>query len=83
MTGGKSVFTMKKAKIATVVDAFLIVCKNEDKLMDSVTAIVKIIEDRLAEMGVMRQERIRDTIRSETFSTIFRDQIVSLLTEPK
>lgn len=83
MTGGKSVFTMKKAKIATVVDAFLIVCKNEDKLMDSVTAIVKIIEDRLAEMGVMRQERIRDTIRSETFSTIFRDRIVSLLTEPK
>ncbi|MDR3532648.1 MAG: AIPR family protein, partial [Rhodopila sp.] len=79
MTEAKDVFTMRKVKMAAVAEALLIVCKNEDKLTDSVTTVVKVIEDRLKEMGVTQQERIRDTIRSETFSTIFRERIMSVV----
>jgi hypothetical protein len=75
MTGGKNIFAMKKAKMASISEEMLELCKDEEKLKSAMTSVVKVVEDRLQEMGVTTQERIRDTIRSETFSTTFKDRI--------
>ncbi|MER9609452.1 AIPR family protein [Mesorhizobium sp. M0312] len=80
LTEAKNVFTMKKGKLASVSDALLELCKNEDGLKDAVTDIVKLVEERLKDMGVATQERIRDTIRSETFASMFRERVVPSFT---
>jgi hypothetical protein len=38
---------------------------------------VSIVEERLKEIGVTAQERVRDTIRSEAFSATFRDRLLA------
>lgn len=74
MTEAQSVFLMKKAKMASVADAILELSKDEERLKKTVTDVVKIVEERLREIGVTAQERIRDTIRSESFATAFREK---------
>ena len=78
VTDAQNVFTMKSGQIPAVAEKFLKICKDEEKLKMSVTKVVQVIEDRLQELGVTGQERIRDAIRSETFSTSFRDKIRAL-----
>lgn len=78
ITGAKDIFAMKKAKMIAIVETMLKLCKDEENLKDSVINVVEVIEDRLKEMGVTSQERIRDTIRSEAFATIFRERIMSV-----
>ncbi|MGY4568832.1 AIPR family protein [Bradyrhizobium sp. USDA 3256] len=77
MTRSSNVFGMKKAKLAATADAMIRLCKDEEGLKAAVIKIVSIIEIRLKEMGVTTQERIRDTIRSETFSTTFRERLLA------
>lgn len=76
MTEAKSVFSMKKAKMASVADTMLALCKDEERLKQTVTDVVTVVEDRLKEIGVTAQERIRDTIRSESFAIAFREKIL-------
>ncbi len=64
--------------MSVAAETMLKLCKDEEKLKDSVTKVVEIIEHRLNEMGVTSQDRIRDTIRSEAFSTVFRERIMSI-----
>lgn len=73
-TEGKSVFAQKKTKIAIFSDQIVKLAKSEEALKASMTSAVDIIEARLAEMGVSNQERIRDAIRSESFSSAFREK---------
>lgn len=77
MTEGANVFGMKKAKLAAMADAIIQLSKDEEGLKNAVINVVTIIEDRLKEVGVTAQERVRDTIRSETFSTTFRERVLA------
>lgn len=76
---GKHIFTLKKAKIAAISEAIIALAKSEEDLKNLVVSVVEILEMRLSEMGVSTQERIRDTIRSETFSSTFRDRAMVTL----
>lgn len=75
-TEGKNIFALKKAKIASVCEGIIALAKSEEDLKNAITSLVDIVEVRLREMGVTNQERVRDTIRSETFSTTFRDRVM-------
>lgn len=75
LTENSNVFAMKKSKIARVADDMLALCKDEEALKQAVNDVVSVVEERLKEMGVSTQERIRDTIRSESFALAFRDRI--------
>lgn len=77
LSNGKNVFTMKKTKMASTADSLIALCRDEDALKALVEDVVSVVEARLAEMNVTTQERIRDTIRSETFSTTFRDRLMA------
>lgn len=77
MTGATNVFGMKKGKIATTAEAIIQLSKDEDSLKAAVIRIAQVIDERLLEMGISSQERIRDTIRSETFSSTFRERLLS------
>jgi hypothetical protein len=76
-TDGKDVFAMKKAKTASVAETLVDLSKDEEKLKNSVADIVAVVEDRLREMGVTTQERVRDAIRSETFASTFKERIAN------
>lgn len=75
-TEGKPVFSQKKAKIASFSDQIVALAKSEEALKAKITSAVTIIEARLAAMGVTNQERIRDAIRSESFSSTFREKVI-------
>jgi hypothetical protein len=76
LTQGKDVFSMKKGTLTATCEAFISLCKDEDSLKSAVSEIVNIVEERLKALGITNQERIRDTIRSETFVTGFRERLV-------
>jgi hypothetical protein len=77
MTGAHNVFGMKKAKLAATAEAIIKLCKDEEGLKVAVINVVAIMESRLKEMGVVTQEKVRDTIRSETFATTFKDRLLA------
>jgi hypothetical protein len=77
MTKAANVFGMKKAKLSATAEAIIKMCKDEEGLKAAVINVVSIVEDRLKEMNVETQERIRDTIRSETFSTTFKERLLA------
>ncbi len=72
---GVDIFAMKKNKIANISQQILDLAKNEDSLKSSVDEIVAVVEDGLKYLGQSGQEKIRDAIRSETFSTTFREKL--------
>jgi hypothetical protein len=76
MTGGKNVFSMKKNKLAAAAESITALCKDEEALKAAVEEIALVVQGRLTEMGVTGQERIRDTIRSETFSLRVRERLL-------
>lgn len=77
LTDASNVFSMKKSKMANVCDALLNLCKDEEGLKQAVTDVVNVVEERLRATGVVTQERIRDTIRSETFAMAFRERMIA------
>ena len=78
VTEGQNVFAMKKSKFANVADSIIALGKDEEALKNAVVDVVSIVSTRLREMGVVSQERIRDTIRSETFALLFRERVLGL-----
>lgn len=81
VTQAKDVFSLKKGKIANVASKLISLCKDEDALKDEVSYIVNIVESQLKNMGVIMQEKVRDTIRSETFATNFRNNILNAVAQ--
>lgn len=79
LIGGSDIFSLKKSKIGPVVDKIIALGKDEDALKETVVKIVDLIENRLEELNVYSQEKIRDTIRAETFSTAFRERVVAAI----
>ena len=79
MTGAKDVFGMKKAKIANLSDLMVALAKDEEGLKQAVIDVVGVLEEQLASSNISTQERIRDTIRSESFALAFRDKITTHL----
>ncbi|HEV7345884.1 MAG TPA: AIPR family protein [Devosia sp.] len=77
-TGAKDVFSMKKSAMNVVSESIIALSKDEERLKKEVAEIVNLVEERLQSMGVDTQERIRDTIRSETFSTQFKNSLGKL-----
>lgn len=75
ITQAADVFSMKKAKIEKVSKNIVSLSKNEDKLKLAVLDTISIIDRQLKETTSSSQEKVRDTIRSETFSNAFRDSI--------
>lgn len=75
LTENSNIFKMRKSSVTAVVDAFLALAKDEEKLKSKIEYIMGIINSRLDEMSVSTQERIRDSIRSESFSTNFKEKI--------
>ncbi len=78
-TEGKPIFSQKKNRIAKISDDIIALAKSEEKLKQSIMLAVGIIENRLGEMGVSNQEKVRDTIRSESFSTTFRERVMAAI----
>jgi len=76
-TQGKDAFSVKQNKIPDIVGEFMRLCSNEDQMQGLVVRIVGIVEARLTDMDVVGQERIRDTIRSETFAEKFKERILA------
>lgn len=77
MTKGVNVFAMKKAKVAATADSIIKLCKDEDALKNAVIRVVSIVEEQLKDSSVTAQERIRDAIRSDSFSTAFKDRVLA------
>jgi hypothetical protein len=77
MTQAINVFSMKKAKLAATAEAIIKLCKDEEGLKAVVISVASIVEERLKEMSVTTQERVRDTIRSETFSATFKERLLA------
>jgi len=77
MTRAVNVFGMKKAKLAATAEAIIKLCKDEESLKTAVINVVSIVEERLKEIGTTTQERVRDTIRSETFSATFKERLLA------
>lgn len=78
-TEGRDVFQQKRTKIAAIAEKIVAIAKSEDDLKATIATIVEVVEARLEGTGVSTQERIRDTIRSETFSSMFRDKMATLI----
>ena len=70
----KDIFSLKKAKIASISEDIVTLAKSEEKLKNAVVWVMGIVETRLEEMSISSQERIRDAIRTEAFSATFRDR---------
>lgn len=77
VTRGRDVFGMKKAKIEKVSKNIIAISKDEDALKSIVLQAARIVERRLAEMGLTSQEKVRDAIRSETFTNEFKDRVLN------
>ena len=77
LSGGRPVLGLKKGQVAEISQKIVDLAKDEVALKRQVEEIASILESRLAEMKVATQEKVRDTIRSETFSKTFREQIGS------
>ncbi|NDW05151.1 AIPR family protein [Jiella pacifica] len=77
LSEGENTLTMKKGKLTTLATSFISLCKDEDRLKSAVTSVVGVVQERLLEMSVSSQERIRDTIRSETFAVQFKQNLMS------
>jgi len=77
MTANQNVFSMKKTKLATIAAELVALCRDEEAFKAEVEHVVSVVQDRLTEMNVASQERIRDTIRSETFSSTFRERLLA------
>lgn len=70
-TGGRNIFTMTKSKIPETYGRMIAVFKDEEKLKKEISDVMVIIDEQIRDMGIVGQERIRDTIRSESFSKTF------------
>jgi len=77
ITGAADIFAMKRQKMILVVDQIISLCRDEEKFKEAVSKVVKVVDICLKDSGVTTQERIRDTIRSEAFSTTFRDRVIA------
>jgi len=77
LTAGQNIFSMKK-KDREAIEAKLIELSSDEKaLKKEVSTVVKNIEEQLKKIGAQSQEKIRDTIRSESFFLAFKDRIIS------
>lgn len=76
---GRPIFAQKKAKIAKISEEIIAIAKSEEDLKGAVMSAVGILEHRLSEMGVSNQEKVRDTIRSESFSSNFRERAMKAI----
>jgi hypothetical protein len=76
VANGQPVFNMKRAKIEKVARQIIDLSKDEDALKAIVERTYEVIEKQLGGISKASQEKIRDTIRSETFSSEFREQML-------
>lgn len=76
LTKNKYIFSLKKTQISSISEKIVSLAKSEEDLKNIITEIVNVLEVRLKEIGVTTQDRIRDSIRSETFSTTFRERVM-------
>lgn len=76
---GRPIFSQKKARIAKISEEIIAIAKSEEDLKGAIMSAVGILENRLSEMGVSNQEKVRDTIRSESFSTTFRERALKAI----
>ena len=76
LSGGHNIFGMKKGKIAEFSEAVVKLAKDENALKSKIEEVATLVQERLNNLGVTTQERVRDTIRSESFSTSFRDRVL-------
>ncbi|WP_037989681.1 AIPR family protein [Thalassospira permensis] len=77
VTGEKNVFSMRKNKIESVAKNIINIGKDEDGLRSIVEITTKIIEGKIGDMRDFSQEKVRDLIRSESFSLEFKDSVRS------
>lgn len=77
LTKGADIFKMKANKIAKVASNIVDLSGNEDDLLYLVNKIVDVITAQLVELNVTVQERVRDTIRLETFEHKFREKVLA------
>jgi len=76
LTNGRDVFAMKKKERDLIEGEIIKLSEDEAALKKEVSNIVKKIEDQLKYTGATSQEKIRDTIRSESFYSTFKDRII-------
>ena len=67
---------MKKKERDLIEGEIIKLSEDEAALKKEVSNIVKKIEDQLKYTGATSQEKIRDTIRSESFYSTFKDRII-------
>jgi len=77
VTDYSNVFSLKASKIAQVAEAIIKLAKDEETLKAEVERIVSLVQSRLTDAEKASQERVRDTIRSESFSHRFRSALDS------
>lgn len=77
VTGGQNIFNVKKKDMQLFAKSIVDLAKDEEKLKGEIEKIVFIVSERLEELGVTNQERVRDAIRGETFAIKFKEQILT------
>jgi hypothetical protein len=77
VSGGKNIFAMKKNEVPNVASKVIQIAKSEDDFRELIERSAKYIDARLTAYGAVTQEKIRDTIRSESFSNDFKDFILN------
>ena len=77
LTNGRNVFAIKKKERELIEEEIIKLSKDELALKKEVSSIVKNIEDQLKKLGAISQEKIRDTIRSESFYLAFKERTMN------
>ena len=77
MTKGRNVFAVKKKDREAIEEEIIKLSGDETALKREVSTIVKSIEDQLKNYKPLSQERIRDTIRSDSFYATFKERIMA------
>jgi hypothetical protein len=75
ITDGNNTFAMKKKNRDAIASKVVELCGDEKLLKKEISAIVKIVDDQLKKLGASSQERVRDTIRSESFFLVFKKEL--------
>lgn len=75
ITSGRNVFGLKRSQQEAFARKMIELCKDEKSLIDLVVLSASIVESKLKDRDLSSQEKIRDAIRSDTFSMDFKETV--------
>jgi hypothetical protein len=75
--GSGDVFSKRKSDIEQISDRVIRFCDNETVMKSVIEKIGRALNRRISSMGIDAREKLRDTIRSETFAKAFDSDLTN------